>query len=112
MRGVSMVRTLSEVKEILKRYKKELKSHGVRVTKMFLYGSYAKGTPKPYSDIDVVVVSPDLVKFSPLKRQEFLAKVTIPLNAPLEVLGYTPLEMTKAKDGIFAQIIREKSLVF
>ena len=72
----------------------------------------AKGNPKPYSDIDVVVVSPDLVKFSPLKRQEFLAKVTIPLNAPLEVLGYTPLEMTKAKDGIFAQIIREKSLVF
>ena len=107
-----MVRTLSEIKKILINYKAELKRHGIRVTKMFLYGSYAKGNPKPYSDIDVVVVSPDLAKFPPLKRQEFLAKYTIPLNAPLEVIGYTPLEMNKAKGSIFAQIIRETGLAF
>ena len=107
-----MVRSLSEIKKILRNYKAELRIHGIRVTKMFLYGSYAKGNPKSYSDIDVVVVSADLAKFSPLKRQEFLAKRTIPLDAPLEVIGYTPMEINKAKDSIFGQIIKKTGVVF
>ena len=106
-----MVRKLSEIKEILKSYKTELKSHGIRVTKMFLYGSYARGNPKSYSDIDVVVVSSDLARFSPLKRQEFLAKRTIPIDAPLEVIGYTPSEFSKSKDTIFGQILNETGIV-
>lgn len=107
-----MVRTLFEVKEILRDYKAELKKHGIHIKKIVLYGSYARGNPKPYSDIDVVVLSPDLAKFSPLKRQEFLAKRTILLDAPLEVLGYTPAELQKAKDSVFGQIIRETGVVF
>lgn len=106
-----MVRTLFEVKRILRDYKAELKRHGIRVKKMVLYGSYAKGNPKPYSDIDVVVISSDLAKFSALKRQEFLARRTILVNAPLEVIGYTPAELNKAKDSIFGQILRETDVV-
>ena len=106
-----MVRNLFEIKKLLKAYKSELKSHGIRVTKMFLYGSYAHGSPKSYSDIDVVVISPDLAKFLPLKRQEFLAKRTIPMDAPLEVIGYTPAEFSKSKDTIFGQILNETGIV-
>ena len=50
-----MVKSLFEIKGILKEYKKELKRHDIRVTKIFLYGSYAHGQPKSYSDIDVIV---------------------------------------------------------
>ena len=107
-----MVRKFSEIKKILRDYKAELKKHGVRVQKMVLYGSYARGNPKSYSDIDVVVISSDLAKFSALKRLEFLAKRTIPVDAPLEVIGYTPAELKKAKDSIFGQIIRETGVVF
>lgn len=106
-----MVRTLSEVKRILRDYKAELRAHGIRVKKMVLYGSYAKGNPKSYSDIDVIVISPDLAKFSTLKRQEFLAKHTIPVDAPLEVIGYTPAEFNKGKDSIFGQIIKETGVI-
>lgn len=74
---------------------------------MILYGSYAKGHPKPYSDIDLVVISPDLVRFAPLKRQELLARLTIDIDAPLEVIGYTPKEFKKANNTIFGQIIHE-----
>ena len=107
-----MVRKFSEIKKILRDYKAELRAHGIRVKKMVLYGSYARGNPKPYSDIDVVVISSDLAKFSALKRQEFLAKHTIPVDAPLEVIGYTPAELNKAKDSIFGQIIRETGVIF
>lgn len=107
-----MVRKAAEIKKILKDYRVELKKHGVRVTKMLLYGSYARGNPKPYSDIDVVVISPDLAKYTPLKRQEFLAVRTIPINAPLEVIGYTPKEFRFSKGTIFGQILKKTAVSF
>jgi len=107
-----MAKKFFEIKKILRDYKAELRKHGIRVKKMVLYGSYARGNPKSYSDIDVVVISSDLAKFPALKRQEFLAKHTIPVDAPLEVIGYTPAEISKAKDSIFGQIIRETGIVF
>lgn len=102
-----MVKKISEIKKIIRAYKEELKRHNIHVTKTILYGSYARGNAKPYSDIDLIIISPDLARFSPLKRQELLAKLTIPINAPLEILGYTPAELKKSSHTIFGQIIRE-----
>lgn len=45
--------------EIAKRYIVELKKSNIRVAKAYLYGSYVHGRPHRYSDIDIVVVSPD-----------------------------------------------------
>lgn len=102
-----MVKSIFEVKRVVREYRDELRRHNIRITKIILYGSYAKGHPKPYSDIDLVVVSPDLAKFSPLKRQELLAELTMNIDAPLEVIGYTPHEFKKSNHTIFGQIIRE-----
>jgi len=102
-----MVKSVSEIRKIVKEYKDELKRHNIRITKMILYGSYAKGHPKPYSDIDLIVVSSDLARFTPLKRQELLAQLTMNIDAPLEVLGYTPKELRGSSHTIFGQIIRE-----
>lgn len=102
-----MVKSISEIKKVVKEYKDELKRHNIRITKIVLYGSYAKGHPKSYSDIDLVIVSPDLARFSLLRRQELLAELTMNIDAPLEVLGYTPEEFKKSNQTIFGQIIRE-----
>ncbi len=102
-----MVKSVFEIKNIVKEYKTVLKNHNIRVTKVILYGSYAKGNPVSYSDIDLVVISPDLARFAPLKRQELLARLTMGIDAPLEVLGYTPQEFKKSPQTIFGQIIRE-----
>ena len=102
-----MVKNISEIQRIVNEYRGELKKHNIRITKAILYGSYAKGTPKPYSDIDLVVISPDLARFAPLKRQELLAQWTMNIDAPLEVIGYTPQEFKKAASTIFGQIIRK-----
>lgn len=102
-----MVKSISEVKRAIKEYSYELKRHKIRITKIILYGSYAKGRPRPYSDIDLVIVSPDLARFSPLRRQELLAELTMNVDAPLEVIGYTPEEFKKSGHTIFGQIIRE-----
>jgi len=102
-----VVKSISKIKKAVKEYQDELKRHNIRLTKIVLYGSYAKGCPKPYSDIDLIVVSPDLARFSSLRRQELLAELTMNIDAPLEVIGYTPEEFKKSNHTIFGQIIRE-----
>jgi predicted nucleotidyltransferase len=102
-----MVKSISEVRKIVNEYKDELKRHNIHTAKVILYGSYAKGRPNPYSDIDLIVVSPDLAKFSPLKRQKLLAQLTMGIDAPLEVIGYTPKEFKKADTTIFGQTIHK-----
>lgn len=102
-----MVKKISEIKRIVKQYSQELERNDIHITKMILYGSYARGTPKPYSDIDLIVISPDLAKFMPLKRQELLAQLTMNIDAPLEVIGYTPSEFKKSNQTIFGQIIQK-----
>ncbi len=106
-----MVRDISEIKRVVKEYGNELMRHNIRITKAILYGSYAKGNPRPYSDIDLIIVSPDLKRFSPLKRQELLSQLTMAIDAPLEVIGYTPEELRHSHGTIFGQIIRETGKV-
>ncbi len=102
-----MVKSIFEIKKIFQEYKNVLSHHHIHVTRAILYGSYARGNPKFYSDIDLIVVSPDFNRLSPLKRQELLAQLAINIDAPLEILGYTPQELKKSGHTIFGQIIRE-----
>lgn len=102
-----MVKSAIEIKTILKRYKSELGKDRIRVTKMLLYGSYARGQARSHSDIDLVVISPDFKRFPVLKRQEYLAVKTMCVDAPLEVIGYTPEEFKNSTHTAFGQILRQ-----
>lgn len=106
-----MAKNISEIRKICREFKKALSHRNIRVAKMILYGSYANGKPKPYSDIDLIVVSPDLEIFSPLQRQELLALLAVNIDAPLEVIGYTPEELKKSNNTIFGQIINQTGKV-
>lgn len=84
---------LSQIETAIKQYIEELKKIGVRPERIILYGSYAKGTAKPYSDMDLVIVSKDLEKWPGIERLQILAQATLHVDATLEVLGYTPKEI-------------------
>lgn len=49
----------TEIKEVVRAYGRALTHHGIRVTRLVLFGSFAAGTAKADSDIDVAVISPD-----------------------------------------------------
>ncbi len=51
-----------EIAEKVREFAKELKRHGIKVTKVILYGSRIFGKAHKYSDIDVAIVSPDFGK--------------------------------------------------
>ena len=49
--------------EIVQNYANDIKSHGVHLHAVFLYGSFAKGTQHEWSDIDVALVADEFTGF-------------------------------------------------
>lgn len=87
-----MVKNRYKIKKILIQLVKNLELKDIKVSQLILYGSYARGNPEPYSDIDIAVISPDFNGKGILKRQEILGEAIFPLGEPIEALGYTPQE--------------------
>jgi len=51
-----------EAKKIVKKYAKNLKAKKYPFSAIYLFGSFAKGAPRKWSDIDVAVVSKEMDK--------------------------------------------------
>lgn len=75
-------------------------SKKVPLDAVYLYGSYAYGNPKPYSDVDVVVVSPvfgtNIVKETAM-LMEFFEKTGL----MVEPRAYSRDEFKQAEAGSF-----------
>lgn len=54
----------SEAKKIVKKYAENLKAKKYPFSAIYLFGSFAKGTSRKWSDIDVAVISKKLNKRS------------------------------------------------
>jgi predicted nucleotidyltransferase len=87
-----MAKNKYKIDKIIRDLVRNLESKGIEVSQLVLYGSYARGNPKPYSDIDIAVISPNFRGKGILKRQELLGEAIFPLGEPIEALGYAPEE--------------------
>lgn len=57
-------------------YVNALQGQGLRISKVILYGSRARGTAGAGSDIDFLVVLPDFAGMPPWRQREALGKAT------------------------------------
>lgn len=80
---------IKEIKKILVRYKRVLESDGFPVGKIILYGSYAKGGYRPYSDIDVCVISDKFLRNKD-RYETYLWKKVLGVDRRIEPVGYHP----------------------
>lgn len=99
-----MAKKRQEIEDIIKKYVNELRKLGVEVSQVILYGSYAKGRPKDYSDIDLAVVSPTFQKLDIFERQLLLSKAHHDFGEPIEPIGLTPKQV-RDKSGIVREIL-------
>jgi hypothetical protein len=106
-----MVKKRREIENLISRFAHNLRAMGIDVYKIFLYGSYAKGRPKEYSDIDVAVVSPSFRKLDIFERQEILSKAHHNFGEPIEPIGLTP-EQVKEKRGFAREILKTGVLIY
>ncbi|MDI3535236.1 MAG: uncharacterized protein PWQ82_1601 [Thermosediminibacterales bacterium] len=85
-----MVKTKDEIINLIKQYVSII-SKKIKVEKVVLFGSYAKGEPLNCSDVDLVIISKDFQNMSFLKRLEFL-QLHWKFNIGADIIGYTPEE--------------------
>lgn len=87
-------------------------SQYIRVERAFLYGSYAYGTPRSRSDIDLVLVSSDFTWMDRRRRQEQLAIWAWQAGVgDIEALGLSPEEFEAVSDLSLLGEVRERGIV-
>jgi len=100
-----MVKTKREIEKIIEQYKKELSNLGVKPQKVILYGSYAIGTPREDSDIDLIVISDDFKDMNLRERLELLGLAAGRVFEPIEAIGYTEEEIKDTKGTFLEEIL-------
>jgi predicted nucleotidyltransferase len=96
----------------IKDYIKALIRKNIKVEKVYLFGSYAHGNAKTYSDIDVAVISPDFGK-SYLEETRLLMKIARDVDLMISPDPYSVEEFNNAKQGDFLwqEIIKKGKLI-
>lgn len=88
---------------LIKQYYAVLLQNGVDVDRLILFGSYAKGTARHDSDVDVCVVSRTFGK-NMLDDMVKLKKLTIPVDTILEPYPFHPDDLSDRYNPLAAEI--------
>ena len=67
-------------------------------TRIILFGSYARGEQNQYSDLDLVVVEPEVA--SHYEEMVRLTRALAPLGVPMDVLVYSEAEVKERGDWL------------
>jgi len=92
-----MHKAADRIEKAIRSYLLVLEKKGIPTSKAYLFGSQARGTAGPYSDIDLIVVSPVFSGMPQWKRWEILGDALAEIMEPIEVRGYAPDEINQAK---------------
>ena len=85
---------LKEIKKRLLQYRAILEKDNFPIEALILYGSYANGTFKPYSDIDVCIISKKFSKNKD-KIENYLWKKVLEADPRIEPVGYSPKDFNE-----------------
>jgi len=99
-RPLARERLIEEVRAFLRR---------AGVEEAILYGSYARGDAHPYSDADLILISPRFVGIRFLDRLTPLYRAWGLLRPYIEALAYTPEEFELARQGLGIERIADRT---
>ena len=78
-----------EAEKVIRKYARNLKKENFSFSNIYLFGSYAKGNPHKWSDIDIAVVSEEIEKDWDKNRMR-LWKLTRGVDNRIEPHGFSP----------------------
>ena len=88
------------VLKIIERFRKALSDNGIGVSKIILYGSYARGDWHEWSDIDLIVVSEDFAGMGYWERIDVLVEAIYKVRQPIEAVPMTDEQWEKGQSMI------------
>ena len=102
-----MAQTRRQIITLIRRYIAALEARGIPVERVILFGSYASGNPDEWSDIDIAVISPKFDTLSLLERYEQLGLANRNLHSPLDVVGFSSIQVIHCEpESFLAEILR------
>jgi uncharacterized protein len=96
--------------ELVKQFVNELKIKGVHLTKVYLFGSYARNEQRQYSDIDVALVADEFQSISFLDLKYF-AEISIKQPYTMLELHTYNTEYFQEGDPFINEEIKSKGIV-
>ena len=107
-----MVATAVELENAISDFIQRLQK-GIWIEAVVLYGSYAHGTAREWSDIDLAVISPDFEGVSIWQRQETIARLTVHRFPDIAPIGYPSSEYhNPGRHSFLREIIRSGRVVY
>ncbi|MBF0208501.1 MAG: nucleotidyltransferase domain-containing protein [Oligoflexia bacterium] len=103
-----MVRTKQEVIEIGKKYAKKVDELFDDV-EVRLFGSYHRGNPKEWSDIDLAVIGPDFKFMDLFVTLKILNRLKRDISPDIEVVGLTEEEFNNPLPGSISWEVAHQS---
>ena len=83
-----MVKDRIQLTKIARKLVDNLQKKNIKVERLVLFGSYAAGTMRSDSDIDIAVISSSFNRKNIIQRQEILGEAIYPLAESIEAIGY------------------------
>ena len=99
------------VLRIIEHFKNVIERKKIKINKIILFGSYAKGKFKEGSDIDIIVISDDFASMSYWERINFLSEAIYEIFEPIEAFSFTSTEWGK-NDTFLTDYAREGEVVY
>lgn len=79
----------AKIKNIINKYLNVLSQNNIPITEAILFGSYASGNYKQWSDIDIALVS-NIFKGSLIDDKDKIRKLTLSVSSQIEVIPFSP----------------------
>ena len=95
------------LREFIKMVEKE-----IPIEMVILYGSYAQGTPRDWSDIDLIVVSS---AFNGGTKEDYLllSRIARKITPQIEAIPYRPKDLENYENGDFiAEVISTGKVIY
>ena len=93
----------ANAKKIAERFGAKLKAANYPFSALYLFGSYAVGTPHKGSDIDIAVLS-DKLKKNWNENEELLWKLGVEVDCRIEPIGFTPEDFENEIDPMVREV--------
>lgn len=82
----------------VRKYVNELKKEIV-IDRVILFGSYARGNPKSYSDIDLAIFSKDFKDKDEIRNMQYLFQKTMAVDTSIEPHPFYPRDLLSPIKG-------------
>jgi predicted nucleotidyltransferase len=73
----------------------------IRLQRVILFGSHARGEADPWSDVDLAVISPHFARMTHEEIMDLLVEVALTVDPRVEIRPYTPQDLKQARPTNF-----------